>query len=294
MSASNHLQVELLSRPPGGPGALIIGVVLAAMLYGVTSQQVVFYFGHFPQDGFFVKLWVIALWILDTVTTALSGHVVYNFFVLRFGELSYFPLSNWAFSVAALTTGAIIFLVQAFFIFRIRKLRRRVFPESRLTNVMFVFFTLLSLYAFATSIQLTYYDVSLPEAASRRPIYISNITIGTGLDVLITFAMVLILHQHRNEFAAKRNSIEQLIFFFFTRGVILTVFQALQVTLSYAAPKTNSWFVVFVCISKVYANSALVTLNNRERLERRASEARQLGYMMSGTYELSAPLELSR
>ncbi|KAI0045530.1 hypothetical protein FA95DRAFT_118701 [Auriscalpium vulgare] len=278
-------------RPPSGaPGAIIIGVVLGSFLYGVTSQQVIFYFTNFSRDSLVIRLWVVALWILDTTTTALEVCVVYQFYVRRYGESDRSPFDH---CIAAVLTGATIFLVQAFFVFRIRQLRKTVFPASRFTNAMFAFFSILALFALATSIQLTYYDLRDPNSQFRRPIYISNISIGTGLDVFITIAMVLLLHQHINEFAGNRNPIEQLIFFFITRGIILTLAQVLQVTLTYAAPG-NSWFAVFTCISKVYANSALVTLNNRERLERQSTgRSMDDGYACDDSVELVPSFDLT-
>ncbi|KAI0067468.1 hypothetical protein BV25DRAFT_1819815 [Artomyces pyxidatus] len=255
--------------PPGhDPGALIIGIVFASLLYGLTSQQTIFYFTHF-RDGIILRIWVVALWILETVTTIFEGLVVTNYFITHFGE-NLSTVDNSFFSVSSVATGGIIFLVQGFFIVRIRTLRNTVYPTSIWNNIIFVFFTALACFSFATSIQLTYYDVRSPRNGYRKPIYLSNISIETALDVFITVALVLILHQHRNEYSKKKNPIEQLILFFITRGIILTLFQFCMLIIPYALPGHNSFFAVYSCFSKIYVNSALVTLNNRQRLLRHA------------------------
>ncbi|KAI0045533.1 hypothetical protein FA95DRAFT_1607643 [Auriscalpium vulgare] len=278
---------DVHSIPPNQPGGILIGCVVAAVLYGFTSQQMVFYFSHFPQDGIALKIWAAMVWVFDTLATILTVLVAYDYFILRYGEAIRRPLDNWWFSIAGVATGATICLVHGFFIFRIRKLRKTVYPGSPLNHIIFVFFSIMALFCFASSIQLTYYDFRDPQSYYRRPMFISNVSVQTALDLFITIALVTMLQFHRNEFTAKSSPIEQLTFFFLTRGVVLTyvfstnlpspshldvegnsVFQVLLVAVPYAVPGSLAPFALFACVSNVYANSALVTLNNRDRIMR--------------------------
>ncbi|KAI0045531.1 hypothetical protein FA95DRAFT_1607641 [Auriscalpium vulgare] len=278
---------EVHPLPPNQPGWLIVGIVFSALFYGFTSQQIVFYFGHFPQDGWIMKTWALAIWVIDTISTILTVQTVYNFFVTRYGQVVIAPLDNWWYSIAGVTTGTIIFLVHGCVGFSsfgsanarypsspfsptdLDAVRRTVYPTSPLNDIIFIFFGVMALFCFGSSIQLTYYDLRDPRSALRRPMFISNVSIETALDLFITVAMVSLLQNHRGEFTTKKSPVYQLTFFFITRGVVLTVFQVFLVAVPYAAPESFSSFAIFACVSKVYANSALVTLNNRERLARR-------------------------
>ncbi|KAI0060568.1 hypothetical protein BV25DRAFT_1917650 [Artomyces pyxidatus] len=280
-----------IERPQGDIGIILIGSIFAALLYGITSQQTVFYFTHFHQDGLIVRIWVITLWILDTATTWFVGLIVYNYFINHFGTVVYHPLSDWSFSISSITTGTIIFLVHAFFIIRIRKLRKSVYPTSKLNDALVVFFGILAVYSYASSIEMTYFDFRFPKGKVEMGTYVSNISVETALDLFITIALVGILQQHRHEFAKRKNPIEQLMIFFITRGIILTTFQTLMLILPYTDKTNYAFFAPYCCLSKVYVNSALVTyariaplldpgltlaislrLNNRERFLRQAPQ----------------------
>ncbi|KAI0055961.1 hypothetical protein BV25DRAFT_1666578 [Artomyces pyxidatus] len=250
--------------PGGDPGALLIGIVFASVLYGMTSQQTVFYFAHF-QDTLIIRVWVAVLWVLETVTTVFESLVINDYFIHHYGHIGVDATNDTYFSVSSITTGCIIFLVQIFFIVRIRKLRNTVYPTSIWNNVVFVFFIILAVFSFSTSIQLTYYDIASPDNPLRQPVYIANVSVETALDLFITISLVVILHQHRNEFAKKKNPIEQLIMFFTTRGIVLTLFQISMLIIPYSLPGDYSFFAIYTCFSKIYVNSALVTLNNRQR-----------------------------
>ncbi|KAI0050422.1 hypothetical protein FA95DRAFT_624191 [Auriscalpium vulgare] len=269
--------------PPGDVGALLIGMALGGVSCGVVMQQTVFYLGHFPQDGMSLRLWVVCMWVLVMVTTVLDTHTVYNYFVTHYGEATYAAFEDWGVNASSAVTGTVILLVQSFFIVRIRRLRKTVYPTSRLTDPMVGFFIILALFAFGTTLQSTYYDFRQPHARIRRPIYISNVTVGILLDFLITITMVEILHYHRREFPVKRNPLVQLVLFFITRGIILTLFQTFLVILAYAIPANFTNFGIYACLSKVYVLSALVTLNNRERLRRRRE-------MLTGYQHSSIPI----
>ncbi|KIK61213.1 hypothetical protein GYMLUDRAFT_243864 [Collybiopsis luxurians FD-317 M1] len=97
-------------------GAALIGAVVAAMLYGLTTLQTYFYFMNYPGDKIQLKILVWALWLIDSLHTALgmspsTSHLtksfdslavtycVYFYLVMNFMNPSGLANINWAFNV---------------------------------------------------------------------------------------------------------------------------------------------------------------------------------------------------
>ncbi|KAI0045532.1 hypothetical protein FA95DRAFT_1607642 [Auriscalpium vulgare] len=249
------------------PGALLIGLIITTFLAGMTGHQTWFYFTHFTNDGIEIKLWVLAIWSFDLITAALYSATVYFFLISHSGDPDYIAYNSRAWDAASITTGITIFLVQTFFVARIWRLRQIVYPRARINVVICITFLILAVYALASSAAMTYYDFkgTASHTPHLRNVYLSNVGIETGLDLLITVTLVHILTQHHNEFSRKKSPFEALLLLFVTRGIIVALYQILLLILPFAIHGSYIWAAFLFSLSKVYANSALMTLNNRRR-----------------------------
>ncbi|KAK7691587.1 hypothetical protein QCA50_004986 [Cerrena zonata] len=93
------------SNPDVGPtlGALLIGTMLASIIYGITTLQLFFYFTSYSKDSIALKALVVTMWwidlvtlfepdaepivdhrILDTFDLAFIGHTLYTYFILDY------------------------------------------------------------------------------------------------------------------------------------------------------------------------------------------------------------------
>ncbi|KAG6836207.1 hypothetical protein H0H93_010319 [Arthromyces matolae] len=68
-------------------GALFLGTVGSAFLYGFTSLQTYWYFHRWVRDPHVNKFAVALLWILDTLHLAFVIHAVYTYVATGFGNL---------------------------------------------------------------------------------------------------------------------------------------------------------------------------------------------------------------
>ncbi|THH16306.1 hypothetical protein EW146_g4317 [Bondarzewia mesenterica] len=91
--ASPSERVSEVVRTTFGP--ILLGVIVAAILYGVTSLQTIYYFDHYPQDKILLKATVAVLWIIDTLIMALDCDAVYYYSILRFGDVSALSDQTW-------------------------------------------------------------------------------------------------------------------------------------------------------------------------------------------------------
>ncbi|KAK0221311.1 hypothetical protein IW262DRAFT_1459490 [Armillaria fumosa] len=77
------------ASPPIGDtlGALYIGSIIAAVLFGITNLQVVIYYKKYPNDWWFYRYSVAFLWVLDALHVALSSHALYFYLIDKYGDL---------------------------------------------------------------------------------------------------------------------------------------------------------------------------------------------------------------
>ncbi|KAG0692039.1 hypothetical protein DFH29DRAFT_1074038 [Suillus ampliporus] len=101
-------------------GALFIGVIIAAILFGVTNVQAFIYFQTHRDTGrTFYKLVVIGLWILDALHLALIVHCVYYYLVNNYGNIGALTEIVWSFKLQIIIDVVLIYGVHIMYTYRI-------------------------------------------------------------------------------------------------------------------------------------------------------------------------------
>ncbi|KAI6101530.1 hypothetical protein EV401DRAFT_2026723 [Pisolithus croceorrhizus] len=66
---------------PGEFGVALIGGLVSAMLYGVTTLQTYVYYMHYSESDSTTRLIVAAVWVLDTLHVSFMCHMLYYYLV---------------------------------------------------------------------------------------------------------------------------------------------------------------------------------------------------------------------
>ncbi|KAG2069947.1 hypothetical protein BDR04DRAFT_1118760 [Suillus decipiens] len=106
MSSSTQIPTHTLGvEPRSTNGALFIGSILAALLFGVTNIQAFIYVRtHTGEWTKFYRLVVLSLWVLDAVQLALTVHCVYYYLVTNFANVNVLVEAVWSFKLQEVTT----------------------------------------------------------------------------------------------------------------------------------------------------------------------------------------------
>ncbi|KAK0457522.1 uncharacterized protein EV420DRAFT_1480591 [Desarmillaria tabescens] len=92
-------------------GPLLIGAIIAAILFGITNLQAVNYYQRYPHD-----------WVLDTFHVALSIHALYFYLVTMFGDLIGGLESDlWSMKLQLSLNNFLVFYVQWLYAIRLWK-----------------------------------------------------------------------------------------------------------------------------------------------------------------------------
>ncbi|EED79753.1 predicted protein [Postia placenta Mad-698-R] len=85
-------------------GALLVGVLIGAIFFGVTNLQVYIYFQTYVQDRIWTRATVCYLWVIDALCVAFSFHMMYYYLVICYFDPSGLDTIIWSFKAQAILT----------------------------------------------------------------------------------------------------------------------------------------------------------------------------------------------
>ncbi|KZT10563.1 uncharacterized protein LAESUDRAFT_430112 [Laetiporus sulphureus 93-53] len=246
-------------------GPQLLGYFLNWALLGVLLTQVYLYYLWFPQDRKVMKCLVYGLAIFETVQTSLTTAAAFDQYIYSDGDTSRvdtYPFTWFSVPIMAAITAAV---VQIFYAWRIFMLTH---SSRSLNYIVPVVVAILALFQLGAG---TAGGVKMGQAgtgADLGPADASLITwlVGAAVnDVVIAVAMTILLLRAKTGVARTdavlsgiiRLSVEtgSLTATLAIVGTILVSLPSLKRTLLYEGPAP--------VITKLYANSLLVNLNNR-------------------------------
>ncbi|KAF8798622.1 hypothetical protein BYT27DRAFT_6897122 [Phlegmacium glaucopus] len=239
-------------------GAAFIGMVIAAILYGASCTQTLYYFKN-QTDSWFTKLTVIAVMVLDTLNQVSVTHVAYTYTVTYWGNAEP-PLVVWSLGTAVVCTGMTAFVVQSFLTMRIWRLRGRNIYLTSSSMVLVVG-------SFSSFILYTVKGAGLkdlPSLARIKHEAIATNVLAAAIDLIIAATLCTLLHLSRTGFRQSNTIINKLIIFSVNTGLITSLCALASMISILVAGNTFIYVAFFVCLGRLYTNSLLSTLNLRE------------------------------
>ncbi|KAF5323919.1 hypothetical protein D9611_008418 [Ephemerocybe angulata] len=252
-------------------GAAFIGLLLAAVLYGITCLQTYIYFTTYPEDGWEYKTMAGTAFVLDTTSLALISSAIYGYLITDM----YAPLNllfvNRAFDVSKLyrvepsIMGLLAFLTHLYLGKRVWKVCNRNLWLGMLLGALLL--TTLSL-AFASTVVSWKHRTWISLKTSIRPLALAGIITSVLLDTTIASVLCLFLVRHVREVEGKktRRLVRKLLVFAINTGLASSLLSILNLAMFFAFPDTMIFLCLTLIYSKVYANALLANLNSREHL----------------------------
>ncbi|TDL21621.1 hypothetical protein BD410DRAFT_285886 [Rickenella mellea] len=249
-------------------GVAFIGLVISAVIYGLTLLQTFHYYKRYPHDPRQLKWIVGILTFADTMHLALSTAAIYWYLVSNFGNFPNLGLTHWTMNIQNQFNGIVTAGVQLFF-------ARRIYHLSKNKYILIILVTLTSVYFFF-GIYFTVHAFQHKAFAD----YVEIIWVPAGgigsaavVDVIIASSMVYFLRKSRTGFAKTDTLISTLVMYSINTGLLSSILATLSAILYAAMPNNLIWLCFFWMGGKIYVNSFLAMLNSRESLRLMASQA---------------------
>ncbi|KAG1733070.1 uncharacterized protein EDB91DRAFT_654525 [Suillus paluster] len=238
-------------------GALFIGVIVSAVLFGATNVQAFVYFQTHRDTGrTFYKLVVIWLWILDALHLALIIHCVYYYLVINYANIGALTDVVWSFKI--IIDVFIIYGVHVLYVHRlwmVSKGRSRALPITVGIIVILVSGVAITL-MWAIYQCHVFTDLVTIE-------WSTYMTLGTTtfLDIVIASSLSYLLATSRTGFSSTNSLITKLMGYTINTGC-LTSMCSMAVMITCAMMPNNFIFLsIQFLVAKLYVNSFLALLN---------------------------------
>jgi len=260
-------------------GEIFIGLILAVFLYGITVIQTYTYYLTGKKDGVVIKLMVLVLWILDTVSTAGACQSVYSYFITHYGDPSALLKLATMLNVESTITVVITCIVQIFWAFSVFQLSGKSYPLAG-------FIIISSFCALVVGVVMNVEDfvrITYANLARREFSILAGLDLGLAAvcDIVITISLVFLLRSRRPGLRRTDDLLSTLVVYTLSRGILTFIFQFMNMVLFIAIPTKDFWAPFHLALSKVYINSLLVTLNSREHLNTKLGPEREISLSSS-------------
>ncbi|EMD41094.1 hypothetical protein CERSUDRAFT_91852 [Gelatoporia subvermispora B] len=268
-------------------GVTFVGVLMAAVLYGVSCVQIFYYFVRFPTDWWHLKLLVSAVWVFDTIHQALISHTVYTYVITNFGNAEELGSLVWSLIIEVLFNGFTALLVQSFFVLRIWKLSERNLWLTTPTLLLVIGEFGAVLVYVIEAMQLETFE----QLAGLKPLSMTVNALAAAGDVLIAAILCTMLHRSRTGFKRSDTLINKLILFTINTGFLTSVCAVLSLITIVALPNTFIYICFYFTLGRLYSNSLLATLNARKLLRDRSAvgEVLSLELQHTSTGQMPSP-----
>ncbi|KAF8261014.1 hypothetical protein EI94DRAFT_1747033 [Lactarius quietus] len=247
-------------------GALFIGVVLSAIIYGVTWQQgYAYYTIHGNKDRLFIKILVSLLMVVDSVNLAFAAHGSYITSITNFGDYAadaYFP---WSIPSIAITGMVLEILIQHFYAYRVYRL-------SEGSIYMPAVIVVLSLTAFAFG---QYFSITVAMARSetethiKLPFFIASVAMQVACDIIITTSMVFYLFKIRTSIPRTNSVLNTLALYIISCGTLTAISSI--VCLVTVCIFQHDWIYIpfYILQVRLYSCSFMSVLNSRTHIRQK-------------------------
>ncbi|KAJ8080699.1 hypothetical protein PM082_017533 [Marasmius tenuissimus] len=247
-------------------GSAFIGLVVSAVLYGITILQTYLYYRNYPRDPRYLKILVLLVWLWDTLHLALCTTAVYWYLISNFNNVPALKQLTWSMELQTDCNGIVGLLVQCFFAKRVWSMSQNIFLVS-----IIVF---LATIHFALGIVFTVYSFRFSTVDGfAKLIWVTSAGIGSAAaaDVLIAASLCYYLSKSRTGFKRTDSLIHTLIIYSLTTGLMTSLIDVVIIISFATMPQNYVWLAFFWIVGRCYVNSFLAALNSRESLRERVA-----------------------
>ncbi|KAI0791275.1 hypothetical protein C8Q75DRAFT_69638 [Abortiporus biennis] len=291
-------------------GSLFIGVVFAAIFYGVTCVQTYIYFTESMElDRLVLKAAVGVLWVLDSLDLAFIVHVVYFYTVKNYFNPTALLIAPWSAAAFNVTANLNDVIIRGILVDRIWKVSKNIYLVVALWIGNFVVCGKPSFliryviegstgyqpadcpfqsgFSLALSIKLDNVG-SLQKLDDNLSWLLYAVFVTLALeDTLIAIALCAILWARRTGFSRTDTQIQTLMRYSIHTGA-LTSLAAILIVITFASMRHNFVYIgIYLSLPKLYFNALLAILNARKSLRAQQREPSSGALQLSGVSRVS-------
>ncbi|EMD32507.1 hypothetical protein CERSUDRAFT_99233 [Gelatoporia subvermispora B] len=227
-------------------GAGLIGLVVAAIFFGITNVQMYMYYRRYSEDPLYLRVSFALLWILDTLHQILITQSIYTYAVTQFGNPAALGMPTWSFLVNVVVTGVSDASVRILFSLRLWR-----FSEKNWYITAPVMIGAVA--SLVGSIAFTIKAAPLHSFAAFSSIswclYI-GLASGAVADVLLATSLVVLLWKKRTGFHRTDSLVRTLMIYTINSGLLTSVCAIMCFVTFTIMPDNFIYFALFMVLPK--------------------------------------------
>ncbi|KAJ7907551.1 hypothetical protein B0H13DRAFT_691203 [Mycena leptocephala] len=246
-------------------GAVFIGVVVSAILFGISSLQVYYYYHYYPHDSFLHKFSVGLLWALDTTHLCLTIASTYHYGVRGFGHLDRLDVIILPIKLQTLINVIIILMVQSLYAYRVWLL------GGYHHGVLGYFVAGVVLAGFAVGMVLAYETFTVnswSDIGSVSWAVEASFAASTLIDIVISVAMCFYLRKSKGAESRLNSRLSTLMQYTLSAGVFTSACSVSCLFTFVLLENTLSFLAITYILTRLYINSFMAMMNARQRTTR--------------------------
>ncbi|OCH91920.1 hypothetical protein OBBRIDRAFT_791781 [Obba rivulosa] len=248
----------------GTLGALLLGHLIAMLLFGITSLQSWVYLRRNYQDCIVLRSLVLFLWLIDCLHVALATHGVYFYFVTNFGDVAVTLKPSWSLIMIPMVSAVSNLVVRALFAYRLWALSGKSILIHMVAGAMSFYVVGLAIFISVEGLFVTSWSALRQYKWSIYAGLISEVTVN----LIIMVAQYLFLRHLRSGIRLKSTDtfLHTLIIYSINTGLVTSIASVMAVVVFAALPNTLLYVAFYLVTSKLYLNALLANLNARDSL----------------------------
>jgi len=249
-------------------GAVFLGVLGAACLFGGTTLQMYYYYHKFSDDTRLHKISVGVLWLLDAFHLALTIHAVYTYVVSGFGDFLGLDKILWSIQVQVAVNVVVILMVHCLYAHRVWKL------SGYHRGILGYITGLVVLGAAGIGIALAYLVFTVDKYSELDKIswvITAGLGTSTAIDFFITIAMCYYLRKSFGSGLKLNSRISVVMQYTLGTGLLTSACSLVAMFCYLLVPNTFVFLGLEFLLTKLYVGSFLAMLNARQPLAKPAS-----------------------
>jgi len=251
-------------------GALLIGLLISAVLFGITNLQVFVYSQSYKDDSIWSKLAVSWLWLLDAFHLALISHAVYFYLISNYANPLKLTYVVWSFHLQLVVDMITIVTVQALYAVRLWKLTQiDTYDRNLKSKVLPSIVSLLVIIATGICIgvsKLIYTIKDFTQLDLIKWATILALITASVVDFLIAASLCFTLARLRTGFEKTDSILKSLMLYVINTGVLTSLCSLMALSLYAAYPHNFIFLAIEFPMTKLYVNAFIAMFNARRRL----------------------------
>ncbi|KAL4243690.1 hypothetical protein ABKN59_011160 [Abortiporus biennis] len=261
-SAADGALASLLGSLDSTLGALFVGMLCAAVMFGVTCVQAFHYYMHTgKRDLFILKASVALVMVLDVAQMAITAHMVYFYSISNYFNPAALLIIPWSPVAIVITTTVNDFVVRSVFIHRIWKLSKSVY----IAVILFILNCAVAVISFYLSHRVQLIG-SLLKLKPITWLFDLDLASLASVDTIIAGTLCFYLWRIKTGFQRTDSQVDILIRYSVHTGAVTSLLGIAVLITNLVMPNNLVYIGIYVNLSKFYNNALLASLNARDML----------------------------